>query len=176
MRLTEIARQVKLDEKLKKKRKTPYVADSPVADRLASVGGGPVMELASRKECLVETDDQNMAGRFDTVVSFTNFAMNELKMQKPIKVNLVKDREAHGLKTFAHYDPNTNECVAYTGDRSLADILRSIAHEMTHAAQFEKGKIQGPVQDIGGPIEDEANAMAGRLVKKFGYKNPDIFE
>jgi hypothetical protein len=29
-------------------------------------------------------------------------------------------------------------------------------------------------QDVVGKIEDEANAVAGQLVKKFGYENPDL--
>jgi Zn-dependent peptidase ImmA (M78 family) len=49
----------------------------------------------------------------------------------------------------------------------LGDILRSIAHELIHQLQHQEGRIEYPVQDIGGEIEDEANAKAGSLVKTF---------
>jgi hypothetical protein len=49
----------------------------------------------------------------------------------------------------------------------LGDVMRSVAHEMVHKKQYEDDRIVKPVQDIGGEIEDEANAVAGQLVKKF---------
>jgi Zn-dependent peptidase ImmA (M78 family) len=49
----------------------------------------------------------------------------------------------------------------------LGDILRSIAHELVHQMQHEEGRIEYPVQDVGGEIEDEANAKAGSIVKSF---------
>ena len=57
--------------------------------------------------------------------------------------------------------------VVYGKDRMLGDILRSIAHELVHQLQHEEDRIEYPVQDEGGEIEDEANAKAGVLVKKF---------
>ena len=168
MRLKTIVKEVTLE----RKRKTPFVKDSPVA----AVLGGPVQELSKSRESLIETDDESFAPNFDTTNSFVQFVLEKLDINQPIKVKLVGDRERHGLKTLAHMDPTQKECVVYSKDRNLADVLRSIAHEMVHASQFEKNKINGPVQDIGGPIEDEANAVAGQLVKEFGYKHPEIFE
>jgi len=171
MRLKEI-----VDDVRKKKRNVPYVADSPVADALSAAGGGPVQELDQSKEAIVEIEDEGMVSKMDTTTKFVNFVLNELGIENPIKVSLVDDREKHGLKTLAHYDEDNKHCTVYSKGRNLADVLRSVAHELVHGAQFEKGKINGPVQDIGGPIEDEANAMAGQLVKKFGYENKEIFE
>ena len=49
----------------------------------------------------------------------------------------------------------------------MIDYCRTIAHELTHMKQDVDGRIQGLQQEIGGQIEDEANYMAGRLVKHF---------
>jgi hypothetical protein len=49
----------------------------------------------------------------------------------------------------------------------LGDIMRSIAHELTHKRQYEEDRVKHPVQDVGGEIEDEANAKAGAIIKKF---------
>jgi hypothetical protein len=38
---------------------------------------------------------------------------------------------------------------------------------LVHKKQYEDDRIEQPVQDIGGEIEDEANAVAGQLVKKY---------
>jgi len=53
----------------------------------------------------------------------------------------------------------------------------SAAHELVHHQQNQNKKLNQNVKDIGGPIEDEANAVAGQLIKKFGYAHPklDVF-
>lgn len=126
---------------------------------------------------VIQTDDEYVDdNKFGHVKNFMDFTMNKLGIQSPVKVTMTGDRKRHGLKTLAHFNNNNSHCVVYSKNRNIADILRSIAHELVHKSQFEKGQINGPVQDIGGPIEDEANAVAGQLVKEFGYKNPQIFE
>ncbi len=65
----------------------------------------------------------------------------------------------------------------YKKGRALIDIMRSAAHELVHHQQNQNKKLNQNVKDIGGPIEDEANAVAGQLIKKFGYAHPklDVF-
>lgn len=126
---------------------------------------------------LIQTDDENLdSKKFGKIKKFMNFSLHKLGIKSPIKVTVTKDRNLYGLKTMAHFNNEDSHCVVYSNNRNVADILRSIAHELVHKSQFENDKIKGKVQDIGGPIEDEANAVAGQLVKEFGYKNPEIFE
>jgi hypothetical protein len=55
------------------------------------------------------------------------------------------------------------------------DILRTIAHEWVHEYQMSVlGRKQGP--NIGGRNEDEANALAGNLVKIFEELFPNYRE
>ena len=54
--------------------------------------------------------------------------------------------------------------------------MRSIAHELTHHKQWEDGKLKVRPPDIGGPIEDEANAKAGQFIKLFAKKDPTIYD
>jgi hypothetical protein len=55
----------------------------------------------------------------------------------------------------------------------MVDILRSIAHELTHNRQREikSYEIGEEVPTIGGWIEDEANAKAGILIKDFAMNH-----
>ena len=56
--------------------------------------------------------------------------------------------------------------------RMNRDVLRTLAHEWTHEYQrINLGREQGP--DIGGKNEDEANAMAGRIMKMFEKEHPE---
>jgi len=106
-------------------------------------------------------------------VKFIKFINDELSFKQPFKVKFTKNRD-DDLKTYAYYNPNENTVKVYYKNRGLADVLRSIAHELIHHHQNENGKLEQPVQDVGGQIEDEANSVAGQLVKKFGYANPKL--
>jgi hypothetical protein len=56
----------------------------------------------------------------------------------------------------------------------MADILRTLAHELVHHMQNLNGdELNG---DDGSGIENEANAMAGVIMREFGRENPEIFE
>lgn len=108
-----------------------------------------------------------------TITKFLKFISDELAFQNPYKVVLTKNRDGD-LKTYAYYNPSNGLIKVYCKNRGLADVLRSIAHELIHHHQNENGKLEKPVQDVGGEIEDEANSVAGQFVKKFGYANPEL--
>ena len=71
------------------------------------------------------------------------------------------------------FDVFSNKILAREHGRSLVDILRSIAHELVHYRQKESGKFNpgDNIPNIGGEIEDEANALCGQLVKMFVHEN-----
>ena len=108
--------------------------------------------------------------------AFTKFVKKELGIKNPPTVAILNGRE--NLKTTANYDyEKENKVIKVRGsDRHLVDIMRSIAHEMTHHKQWEDGKLKVRPPDIGGPIEDEANAKAGQFIKLFAKQDPSIYE
>ena len=57
------------------------------------------------------------------------------------------------------------------------DVLRSISHELTHHKQNQLGELENNPNagDDGSPIENEANAKAGELIRIFGKQNPEIY-
>ena len=61
-------------------------------------------------------------------------------------------------------------------NRALVDVCRSIAHEMVHHKQFEDGRLEVKPPDIGGEIEDEANAKAGQFIKMFARIDESIYD
>ena len=98
------------------------------------------------------------------VKDFVKFATNEIGFNKMVPVKLTTSHDE--LTTTAHYDPG-KEIVIYINNRATVDVFRSIAHEMQHHKQFEQNRLIGKIQDIGGEIENEANAVAGILIKKY---------
>ena len=104
---------------------------------------------------------------------FINFCADSLPIKGEFKVYVIDNRERHGITTTAAYHRGENLIKIYGKERALVDILRSIAHEMTHLMQDENNALVGVIQDAGGPIEDEANAKAGELIKLFAKSNPE---
>ena len=110
------------------------------------------------------------------IEDFVDFIKRELSIKEDIDVILQNDK--NGIKTTAVYNYGGGEpssIKVYCKDRQLVDVLRSIAHEMTHHMQFETGKLEEKPADVGGPIEDEANSKAGELIKKFAQLGNDIY-
>jgi Zn-dependent peptidase ImmA (M78 family) len=107
---------------------------------------------------------------------FVKFVKSELKLDSVPTISIQNGR--NGLKTTANYDyTKENKIVKVNGkNRALVDIMRSVAHELVHHKQYEQGRLKVKPPDIGGEIEDEANAKAGQFIKMFAKENPEIYE
>jgi hypothetical protein len=107
---------------------------------------------------------------------FVKFVKNQLELETVPTIVIKNNRD--GLKTTANYDYTKENKVVkvYGKNRALVDIMRSVAHELVHHKQFEQGRLEVRPPDIGGEIEDEANAKAGQYIKMFSKENPDIYE
>ena len=112
----------------------------------------------------------------DKLNSFVKFVKKELGIEKVPTISIQANRD--GLKTTANYDyTKENKIIRVTGkNRALVDVLRSIAHEMVHHKQFEQGRLEVQPPDIGGEIEDEANAKAGVFIKMFAKIDPTLYD
>jgi len=104
---------------------------------------------------------------------FILFCADSLPIEGDFEVHLVNSREPHGISTTALYEVGNNCCKIYCKNRALADVMRSVAHEMTHMMQDQIGIIRGPIRDAGGFHEDQANAKAGELIKLFSKQKPE---
>jgi hypothetical protein len=108
--------------------------------------------------------------------SFVKFVKNQLELETVPTINIKGNRD--GLKTTANYDyTKENKIIkVYGKGRALVDIMRSVAHEMVHHKQFEQGRLKVQPPDIGGEIEDEANAKAGQYIKLYAKEDPTIYD
>lgn len=116
-------------------------------------------------------------GRIKAARKFIDWALAELgiKGSPPVKFtnDIDKVRERH---TFGTTEPNGNIWV-YVGNRNTADVLRTLCHELVHYRQFQRGTASLNMSSKERlQIEDEANALAGRLLRKYGKENVEIYE
>ena len=115
---------------------------------------------------------------------FVDLVKTDLNIKNPVDIEFRDDDGEKGeIKTTAVYQyedddvqSNVPDIKVHAGDRYLADIMRSVAHELVHHQQNENGKLKGKISNVGGPIEDEANSVAGQLVKKYGLQHPEIYD
>ena len=123
------------------------------------------------RENLSETKQQS-------IQHFVEFATKRLKLKENPKVNLVSGRQfAETKASLGGFNPDTKEIYVATEGRLTADILRTIAHEMVHRKQDEMGLVRNPNKDgkDGSPIENQAHAVAGILMREYGRINKQIY-
>ena len=101
------------------------------------------------------------------LVKFLKYAISELKLQDvEIKIRLLSKSPNEPITTGC-YSPQNKTISTICDGRNLIDYCRTIAHEMVHMKQDVENRINGNEQEIGGEIENEANMVAGIVMKKF---------
>ena len=104
---------------------------------------------------------------------FLVFLKRELKFNYNIPIILVDDVDfSKNNKTFGMMYPD--KIVISIVNRHPIDILRTVAHEYIHHKQQSEGKkLNG---NAGSSSENEANAKAGEIIRKYGNLHPELFD
>jgi hypothetical protein len=109
---------------------------------------------------------------------FIDFCFKELKLKQMPVIKLRKDPEwSVRNKTFGRYINDQHLLEVAWGHRHIMDVLRTVAHELTHTHQHERdGQRMGPdAGETGSPYENEANARAGILMRDYARLHPEYF-
>jgi hypothetical protein len=126
------------------------------------------------KNKLDENEEIDLA---DEVRKFAEWAGKIVNLQKPVKIELSMDTEE--AQTNHHTGGHTmgsDTIWVYANNRNLVDILRTVAHELTHVRQGELNMIDAGDSYPGSPIELLADMVAGKMIKIYGKKNKHIFQ
>jgi hypothetical protein len=110
---------------------------------------------------------------------FVDFCVKELKIDSLPTIKLRRDPQWSVVhKTFGRYMNDKNLLEVAWGQRHLMDVLRTVAHELTHRYQHERdGDRMGPeAGETGSSYENEANARAGVLMRDYGRLHPELFD
>jgi hypothetical protein len=112
---------------------------------------------------------------FKKVNDFIIFTKEYLGINDDVKIELTFERTPD-LTTTAYY--NLNGLIkVYVKDRLYCDFEKSIAHEMVHHLQNTEQRLTNSEEDgeDGSPFENEANAKAGEIIRKWGKLHPEIY-
>ncbi len=103
------------------------------------------------------------------IQDFASWAIKKLEIKKAPHIKLVA---GSGTNALGYFNSETKDIVIAIKNRHQMDIMRTLAHELVHRKQSESGEING---ETGSSNENEANALAGVLLRHWGEKNPDHF-
>ena len=109
---------------------------------------------------------------------FIEFCVEELKIETMPTIKLRRDPQwpvVHA--TFGRYINDQHLLEVAWGSRHIMDVLRTVAHELTHTHQHERDgeKMGMDAGETGSPWENEANARAGILMRDYARLHPDYF-
>ena len=99
-----------------------------------------------------------------------------MKLDQLPEIVWTSDSTAKGERpTFGKFQNDTNTITVSIVNRHPIDIMRTLAHELTHYKQQLTKGLDPDSGETGSPEEDEANAVAGQIMRHFDEENPDAF-
>lgn len=115
--------------------------------------------------------------RAEVFADFLEFCVKGLSIEEVPSINFTDDTGwCKEYCTFGAFEPGTKEITVYIKNRNLADICRTLAHELVHKRQHELGTLDSQSGETGSEIENEANELAGVIMRSYGKNNPEIYE
>jgi hypothetical protein len=123
----------------------------------------------------VESDED-----MQKIRDFIDWSIKIVNLEKPypkIEISTDTDKAQKGHHTGVHtHDGKEEKIWIYVGNRNLIDIFRTIFHELVHSKQQQLNMIKHGDSYPGSPIEAMADMLAGKYIKIYGKKHPEIFQ
>ena len=129
-----------------------------------------------RIQDLITEHKDNMADFMSALEDFLPFVMKELKLNSLPKIKLVTQVKDNEQPTFGKYVNEKHVLYIGVKNRHIIDVLRTMAHELTHYKQDTESRLYHGAGDTGSDIENEANEIAGIIMRKFNKAHRHYFE
>ena len=139
--------------------KTPSIASLPI-------------DQISLRSAVSESSD-NLPVLHDALKDFLPFVMQELELTQLPKIKLSHTIDSNGQPSFGGFVPDANSIRLAVNGRHPVDICRTLAHELVHFKQNENNQLNPDSGETGSDEENEANSMAGIIMRKFSKQFPE---
>jgi hypothetical protein len=137
---------------------------------------GSTWDGVSPTTCMFTNEADSEDGRRDIIKKFAGLCAQHLKLKQVPRIILKKTpRWSEETGSFGQYQPDEHTLILSLPGRHILDVLRTMAHELTHAQQEERVGLPDGAGDTGSPWENEANARAGILMRHFAERHPEYF-
>lgn len=108
---------------------------------------------------------------------FAEYCYDVLEINnKPIIKVITDDTYTSQYNSFGGYSPSENIIYLSVYKRNLADIMRSLCHEIVHSKQNEISVLSQEDGTTGSDIENQANSISGIIMRYYGELKPEIFK
>ncbi len=113
----------------------------------------------------------------DSLKKFLPIAIEHLGLSEFPKLKPVLQMPTNGEQgSFGGYNAE-DDCIYFAiQDRHPNDILRTLAHELVHAHQRATSGLDIDDGATGSDKENEANSVAGIIMREFGQRHPESFD
>ncbi|CAB4128090.1 hypothetical protein UFOVP112_4 [uncultured Caudovirales phage] len=109
----------------------------------------------------------------DFIKSFLPIAKEHLGLTSLPYIKVVNSVPGADGTTFGRYEPETDTIWLVTRDRHPKDALRTLGHELVHYQQAVEDRLNINSGETGSNEENEANALAGVLMRFYNEQNPE---
>jgi hypothetical protein len=150
---------------------------NPTTDMFTSEDATMTWDGVNPSTAMFTTENEDATDE-EILRDFIDFCVKELKIEHMPRVKLRRDPQWPAMhKTFGRYNDETKTLEVAWGQRHIMDVLRTVAHELTHKHQHERegDKMGADAGETGSPYENEANARAGVLMRDYGRLHPEYF-
>ena len=108
--------------------------------------------------------------------NFVKFCADQLKLEQIPRIQIKRDPAwSERNNSFGRYIPDADTLIVSVANRHPMDVMRTMAHELTHRKQDEQADMPIGAGDTGSDWENQANALAGVLMRDFAELHPEYF-
>jgi hypothetical protein len=129
-----------------------------------------------RAQEFTESTDNISAHKKNFIEIFKKFlplAMEVLEIKSLPQMIFELNVDDEHQPTFGKFDSGENTLHVALMNRHPNDILRTIAHELCHYKQGTEHRLRPDSGETGSPIENEAHAVAGIIMRHFNKQYPE---
>lgn len=109
--------------------------------------------------------------------TFLRLCKDEIGLDVLPKIIWVTDDRLRGsTPTFGRFMNHDQVIYVDIMNRHPLDVMRTLAHELTHYKQWLDGRLHPGSGETGSEQENQAHAVAGIVMRHFDRANPDAFD
>lgn len=124
-------------------------------------------------EFLIEDHHNKKDVFLEMFKKFLPLAMEIIKLKDLPRMVFIRSIKDSKQPTFGRYVTDEKTLYVSLANRHPNDILRTIAHELTHYKQDTEHKLEPDSGVTGSQEENEANAIAGIVMRNFNKRYPE---
>jgi hypothetical protein len=175
LRLAENNKEENLEEKWSQEQRSSVDCNNPKGfSQKAHCAGRKARQAGKKTKSKPISENLEQKDFKDFIKKFMPIARKELELDQIPKIVIQPHVETHkGQATFGRFVNQEKTIYLGIADRHPLDVLRTLAHELVHWKQFLDGRIEPDSGKTGSPIENEAHAIAGIIMRHFNKEYPD---